>query len=1346
MATVASLEAQLTINVQQFTQGINQATRAFETGAHRIEAASNRTTGAVEKLQHFLGQGMKAAVGIGIGAALLKGAANIRNVGKESIMGAARVEQMNDVLVVLGKTAGWTADEIEKQVQGIRDSGIEAGVAQRTLQDFIRYNLDVAKATDLARVAQDAAVLSNSNSSETLERLVYGISTQNSMILRTAGLQVQAGQAMSDFADSVGVAADELSGEQRVMAVFNAVMEEGTRITGAYEKSMENPIKQLGSLKRLQDDVANSLGKTMFPALQAIVNRGLTPFWKWLGEVTKEGSSLNDALTELGKGLAKVIDDFTEFLGSEGGDALKSIGESVLAIVDSFSAWGKILKDTETLAVALNTVAFALDLIAQVAKVLAPLLQGMIILKTFEKFTSILGLQNIAWKANAVAVRKAATDLTYATGQQVLFGGASKASIVVTNLQATAVKGLTFAVAKLSIAMKAAAPYLAAWAAYEVVTGLMDAWAGNARDAAAAQRDFNDALGEGVVDMEGFKEVLDNYLSDSPESSLNQKQKEGGFLFGEQTDDVKTALSKLAAELDWTEAAMERYINSFILGAVEVEEFEATLARAENALVKSPSIMETVWASISGTESKNMGSTDVQFIVDLLLGDRETAAQAVNDRIRDLVVESQAAASAAMSALGVTDNWTGGIPTQAHMQELLDSAILNTNLSVEDQRALMFELELAAQAAAEGTEDLVNEVLTLSEALEKANAPIMSLYQAMLSNQEAGEGWRDTLLQIQAGEISAANATGALAHQMSGLIDNAVATAEVQAEAMGVTLDSAEAQDLFRDEIERSINPLLAAADAIGVETTGLRALRDVLSSLDGAQANALVRIHLQFDGDIEKMEKYKATLESLAGRSSGEYLDQLRAQIEVVDSLIAITQAASSQGSAPWSPSGSGSGRSSSSSGSSGEPTFGGLTAREWEEIARLAEEAAEAIANYGREQARAFQEGVSLITGALRAQKAYNDAIERGEELQEERTKLINEEIPDIQKRIKETEKEIAQQEKLVEQLQREAAAITAVEQVAIESSQNKLRGAKRRYEAGLISAAELKAAEQELQEVRKNATGPTREQLSAEADLERMKENLIILEENLATAKERVLELDEAILVNAWDQVDAQAALGVALADVAANAELIRDAIAEIDFSNIPGAQEFIDSMDTTIATAVTTTPVHPDAVPTARELQLHRVGPTESLGEIAAQYGTTWQALMSLNNYIAGKQVIVAGEGIEHLRGKDILVPKMHQGGLVGGGGIPKEVLRMLQTGEGVVTRKAMKRIISGDSLNMSRLQPPSDSPRERITNTNAANITIHAGVGTDPTALGAAVVDALAAWVSTNGPLPTTVIR
>lgn len=194
----------------------------------------------------------------------------IKGIATEAVMSSARVDEMNQVVYLLGSRAGKTSGEMDTLISKVRDYGIRTDIAQNLIQQFTRYELDLAKAADLARVAQDTGVLAMKDSSEELQHILYGIQTYNTEVLRTAGLNINLQESFKKYADEVGKSTESLNANDKMQAALNAVLLEGTRNAGIYEASMESAGKQLRSLTgREIPELIRALGD---PFQQAFLN------------------------------------------------------------------------------------------------------------------------------------------------------------------------------------------------------------------------------------------------------------------------------------------------------------------------------------------------------------------------------------------------------------------------------------------------------------------------------------------------------------------------------------------------------------------------------------------------------------------------------------------------------------------------------------------------------------------------------------------------------------------------------------------------------------------------------------------------------------------------------------------------------------------------------------------------------------------------------------------------------------------------------------------------------------------------------------------------------------------
>ena len=185
---------------------------------------------------------------------------------------AARVETLGIVTAQLGKNVGLTEKEVRALEQSIKAQGITLRATRKSIALMVQANIDLAKGTDLARLAQDAAVIANINSSEAFERLVFVISSGNLRMARTLGLQVSFQQAYKDMAKEVGKAVSELTQQEKVQARTNVVLDAGTRIAGTYAAAMETAGKKVLSLDRHLEESVRILGEAFLPIFADVVD------------------------------------------------------------------------------------------------------------------------------------------------------------------------------------------------------------------------------------------------------------------------------------------------------------------------------------------------------------------------------------------------------------------------------------------------------------------------------------------------------------------------------------------------------------------------------------------------------------------------------------------------------------------------------------------------------------------------------------------------------------------------------------------------------------------------------------------------------------------------------------------------------------------------------------------------------------------------------------------------------------------------------------------------------------------------------------------------------------------
>lgn len=306
--------------------GLEDAT----TGLRKMGEEAKATNRSVRDTQQELNTIGQSAQGLVFGLrAVVAGFLALKAVrmAREFADIAGRAETLGTVLKIVGANAGITIDTINKMEEGIRAMGITASAARYSLTQMIQAGLVNAESADkaakLARAAQDLAVVTGRNSSETFQRLVVNIQQMDSVGLRWMGLMIDRNKGERDYANLLGKSREQLSLLERRQAFFNAVMTESVKLQGSYEASMTNVAKQIQSLARYEEEAARSLGQFLLPAQLAVV---------------KEWSSFLDQVAKTADGMDGVSEAAFQF-----GKAVESLAKSVRFVLDLMIEWKGLL-------------------------------------------------------------------------------------------------------------------------------------------------------------------------------------------------------------------------------------------------------------------------------------------------------------------------------------------------------------------------------------------------------------------------------------------------------------------------------------------------------------------------------------------------------------------------------------------------------------------------------------------------------------------------------------------------------------------------------------------------------------------------------------------------------------------------------------------------------------------------------------------------------------------------------------------------------------------------------------------------------------------------------------------
>ena len=262
----------------------SSASRAFD-GANTSVSAARR---GVVSISQQLAQAQDVVVGLGKAWAGAWVGGKLFDAIKEVTLLNARYQELGVVMPVVGRNAGYNATQMNAAASEMQHLGISMLESRNIAIQLAQAQINLADAGKLARIAQDAAVVGNTNSSEALNHMIYGIKTGQIEVLRTIGINVNFEQSYKALAHQLGVSTEALSEAQKMQARENAVLAEGEKLTGAYEAAMGTAGKQMRSMARYAEDLKVMRGEVFNEALTV----GVMAFVDQLKEANQQTTSL----------------------------------------------------------------------------------------------------------------------------------------------------------------------------------------------------------------------------------------------------------------------------------------------------------------------------------------------------------------------------------------------------------------------------------------------------------------------------------------------------------------------------------------------------------------------------------------------------------------------------------------------------------------------------------------------------------------------------------------------------------------------------------------------------------------------------------------------------------------------------------------------------------------------------------------------------------------------------------------------------------------------------------------------------------------------------------------------
>lgn len=308
-----TLSAQHRVSLSTLAATMQAGTAITKQQAAALQSAAQAATNAVTSnagLSQSMGnlQAQAAALAGALGAAGLGYA--LKSYLEESFQIAARNQVLATSMTVVAKNSFRSASDMELQVQQIRSLGITTKEARGAVLDFAQANLKLADASKLARVAQDLAVVGGMNSSEAFNRLTTAIQVQQPVMLRSFGIVSGLDEIYGKYARTIGKNVTEMDAYDKRMAFMNRILAEGEKVAGAYELSMNDVGKMIGSNARLVEELQAKIGQALLPVIKDLVVgyqsllkylEGLSPtMMRWVTAVLAGAAAMTSLAAAIG--------------------------------------------------------------------------------------------------------------------------------------------------------------------------------------------------------------------------------------------------------------------------------------------------------------------------------------------------------------------------------------------------------------------------------------------------------------------------------------------------------------------------------------------------------------------------------------------------------------------------------------------------------------------------------------------------------------------------------------------------------------------------------------------------------------------------------------------------------------------------------------------------------------------------------------------------------------------------------------------------------------------------------------------------------------------------------------
>lgn len=248
----------------QFKQGIAAYDKAVLQAGSTTDAASKKITASAAGIGKSWSE---VAREVGQASAVMGGA--VTALLTKLTLAAAPIEGVTQAFEIMADRAGLSLERLDQAAAGtittlelMRLSNVALTGAGDKLADAFGRELP-----RLLEIARAAAKATGQDVDFLFSSLVTGIKRMSPLLIDNTGLQLKMGEANKALAEQLGKTVEELSGEEKQIAILNATLAAGDRMVREFGGAQLTAAEKIARAKASAQEMGQAVGSILLPTL-----------------------------------------------------------------------------------------------------------------------------------------------------------------------------------------------------------------------------------------------------------------------------------------------------------------------------------------------------------------------------------------------------------------------------------------------------------------------------------------------------------------------------------------------------------------------------------------------------------------------------------------------------------------------------------------------------------------------------------------------------------------------------------------------------------------------------------------------------------------------------------------------------------------------------------------------------------------------------------------------------------------------------------------------------------------------------------------------------------------------